>query len=132
MHVKFCIKLLFVKSTNLELNASCEAKTTLPAPCISHAGGDPTRKLEDEMSTRRSALPVAALALAKALAQLQIARSAACVSDENLAVEIAEAEALLERLRARIVGVGKGAPSAKCERAQAIRRSGAGGSVETN
>jgi len=85
------------------------------------------------MSTRRSALPVAALALAKALAQLQIARSAACVSDKNLAAEIAEAEALLESLRGSIVGgVGKGAPSAKCEGAQAVRRSGAGGSVETN
>ena len=84
------------------------------------------------MSTRKSALPVAALALAKALAQLQIARSAACVSDENLAAEIAEVEALLERLRARIVGAGKGAPLAKCERAQAVRRSGAGGNVETN
>jgi hypothetical protein len=82
------------------------------------------------MSTRRSALPVAALALAKALAQLQIARSAACISDENLAAEIAEAEDLLERLRARIVGVGKGGPSAKC--AQAVRRSQAGSSIETN
>jgi hypothetical protein len=61
------------------------------------------------MSSRRSALPVAALAVAKALAQLQIARSAACVSDEDLAAEIAEAEALLERLRARIAGAGKGA-----------------------
>jgi hypothetical protein len=84
------------------------------------------------MSTCRSVLPVAALALAKALAQLQIARSAACVSDKNLAAEIAEVEALLESLRASIVGIGKGAPSAKCERAQAVRRSGAGGSVETN
>ena len=85
------------------------------------------------MSTRRSALPVVALALTKALVQLQIARSAACVSDKNLAAEIAEAQALLERLRTSIVGgVGKGAPSAKCERAQTARRSGAGGHVETN
>lgn len=85
------------------------------------------------MNARRSALPVAAVALAKALAQLQIARSAACVSDEDLAAEIAEAEALLERLHASIAGgVGQGAPSAKCGRAQTARRSGAGGRVETN
>ena len=77
--------------------------------CIAHAGGDFNCTPVDEMSSRRSALPVAALAVAKALAQLQIARSAACVSDEDLAAEIAEAEALLERLRARIAGAGKGA-----------------------
>lgn len=65
---------------------------------------------------RRSALPVAALALAKALAQLQIARSAASVSDENLAAEIAEAEALLERLRARCGDVGRGGPNASALR----------------
>jgi hypothetical protein len=86
--------------------------------------GGPACELEDEMNARRSALPVAALALAKALAQLQIARSAACVSDEDLAAEIAEAEALLERLRVSIAGRGRqGAPSARCGRALTARRS---------
>ena len=73
------------------------------------------------MSSRRSALPVAALAVAKALAQLQIARSAARVSDEDLAAEIADAHALLERLRARIVGVGTKTASTACGRSQGAR-----------
>ncbi len=83
------------------------------------------------MSSRRSALPVAALAVAKALAQLQIARSAACVSDEDLAAEIADAQALLERLRARIVGVGTETASTACGRSQGARRPGAGGGFKT-
>ena len=83
------------------------------------------------MSSRRSALPVAALAVAKALAQLQIARSAACVSDEDLAAEIADAEALLERLRARIVGVETKTASTARGRSQGARRPGAGGGFKT-
>jgi hypothetical protein len=82
------------------------------------------------VSSRRSALPLAALAVSKALAQLQIARSAACVSDEDLAAEIADAQALLERLRARIVGVGTGASTA-CRRSQGARWPGAGGGFKT-
>jgi hypothetical protein len=46
-------------------------------------------------------MPVVELALTKALDQLALAHTAARISDEDLAVEIAAATAVLEMLRAK-------------------------------
>ena len=53
------------------------------------------------MRKRPSAMPVVDLALAKALDQLAVAHSAARLSDEDLAAEIAAATVLLEALRGK-------------------------------
>ena len=56
------------------------------------------------MRKRPSAMPVVQLALAKALDQLALAHSAARLSDEDLAAEIAAATARLEVLRSKTAG----------------------------
>ena len=56
------------------------------------------------MRKRPSAMPVVELALAKALDQLALAHSAARLSDEDLAAEIAAATAMLEVLKGKSAG----------------------------
>ena len=74
------------------------------------------------MRKRPSATPLVNLALAKALDQLALAHTAARLSDEDLAAEIAAAAVVLETLK------GRTASHAAEERTRRpVRRSQAGG-----